>query len=230
MEHLILKCENCSVRYSVRLSDVGNVGRYVRCSNCTHSWFQEPIEVSIKGFETVKKYMNEHPSIHEQDPDESKKKITTVPDQVDVQRTPLYLKIIPIFLFLLLLGSGALFFYEGLSPYIGGVYSILGVNSSDGIELEDVKMIKRVKGNKMDISLTGNVVNKSDEPKIVPSMRAELYSSSGKKMLALHSKSTGEILEPGEVKSINKKLSKLPKSAKVLAFDIGNNIDMIRRN
>ena len=39
---MIITCPNCSMRYLVATSAIGDEGRDVRCANCNHQWFQEP--------------------------------------------------------------------------------------------------------------------------------------------------------------------------------------------
>lgn len=40
---MIIACPNCSTRYSLDPGTVGSTGKSVRCSNCGHLWFQEPL-------------------------------------------------------------------------------------------------------------------------------------------------------------------------------------------
>lgn len=42
---MIIACHECGTRYAVPDTAIGAEGRTVRCANCKHSWFQEPVFV-----------------------------------------------------------------------------------------------------------------------------------------------------------------------------------------
>jgi len=47
---MIIQCDNCSRKFSVKDEDIPKEGRLVQCSNCSQKWFQAPIIIqsSIK--------------------------------------------------------------------------------------------------------------------------------------------------------------------------------------
>lgn len=40
---MILTCPSCTTRYMIGAAAIGEKGRVVRCANCQHEWFQEPL-------------------------------------------------------------------------------------------------------------------------------------------------------------------------------------------
>ena len=45
---MILSCPSCKARYVVPDSAIGPTGRKVRCAQCRHSWFQEPVPLDLR--------------------------------------------------------------------------------------------------------------------------------------------------------------------------------------
>ncbi len=41
---MIVSCPNCNSRYNLTPAQIGPEGRTVRCTNCSESWFQKPLE------------------------------------------------------------------------------------------------------------------------------------------------------------------------------------------
>ncbi|MBT4218784.1 MAG: hypothetical protein HOE26_02305 [Rhodospirillaceae bacterium] len=40
---MIISCPNCATTYNIDAGAVGNDGKAVRCSSCSHQWLQKPV-------------------------------------------------------------------------------------------------------------------------------------------------------------------------------------------
>ncbi len=75
-----LICPNCDAQYEVDDAVIPDGGRDVQCSNCGHTWFQEPNKLEDDGFDAVPE-----PAWQEHDRQESSEESTDpdAPDQDD---------------------------------------------------------------------------------------------------------------------------------------------------
>ena len=44
---MLIECNNCLKKFTVKDSDIPNKGRTVQCGNCSTQWFQMPIDPKI---------------------------------------------------------------------------------------------------------------------------------------------------------------------------------------
>lgn len=65
---MILTCESCSTQFSVSAEALGPSGRRVKCSRCSHSWFQKPEETVPDAVAEVIAALDSEPKPEEQRP------------------------------------------------------------------------------------------------------------------------------------------------------------------
>ena len=195
---MILVCPACSTRYLVPDTAIGVEGRQVRCANCKNSWFAEGPETVVAAeppppppptpvqqefpdppihHEEATAPAAEEPSYHapaSDDPDPFAHEPPFKP-----RRNPAKMwTAIAVGLFLVLgAGIGAVAWF-GPPSFIAG----LGSEASDSaLDVQLVRSPERrtlASGHEL-LSISGRIVNMTDEEQRVPDIRAELRNAQG---------------------------------------------------
>lgn len=212
---MILTCPSCSSRYAVDSQALGASGRYVRCSNCQHTWFQEPAADAPKPVD-----LTPRPSLAGYD--------SPLPPGSNLPAFPPGKK---------KRGGGAIWFlliaivFGGLTaavmarndivrfwPQAAQFYALAGLtgwNLGDGLDLRDVAPVRREDTGT--VAVQGRVVNIAGEPRPVPKLRATVTSAQGQVLKEWSFASGATILMPGESHEFHQDLPDMPRGGAQMA-------------
>ena len=195
---MILVCPACSTRYLVPDTAIGVEGRQVRCANCKNSWFAEGPE-TVAAAEPpppppttpVQQEFPDPPIRHEEETAPAAEEAvyhTPASDDPDPfaheppfkpRRNPARMwTAIAIGLFLVL-GAGI-----GAIAWFGPPNFIAGLGSETSDSALDVQLVRSperrtlASGHEL-LSISGRIVNMTDEEQRVPDIRAELRNAQG---------------------------------------------------
>lgn len=195
---MILECPSCQNRYLVDPRALGVSGRTVRCANCKNQWFatQEPqdeLEPEVLSVEDVAE--QEIPPIPQG---------SSVPALQRARPAPMALKLATAALGVLCLIVGFIYAQPAIQhsvPALAGVYSAMGMYSSEGVVLAGLEYEKSSAENSLKDShtLKGYLVNTSAEPRKMPRLRLTLQGKDGL-LLRRKTLSDDSVLAPGESK------------------------------
>ena len=137
----------------------------------------------------------------------------------------------PFISLILILFFGLFFYYDSLNQsFLSSFYESIKLHSTEGIKIENIKVVKRVRNNKLDVLLTGDIVNDSDIPKKIPAMKISFLTKTGEALAVLKSQDVdSHYIDPKTNRSFYKKLVQLPRSSKILEVELGNYLELLIR-
>jgi len=232
---MILVCPACSTRYLVPDTAIGVEGRQVRCANCKNSWFAE-------GPETVPAapapppppptpVQQEFPDVPANEPLKEEPRVekpASRPPPIDgtdpfahevpfkPRRNPAKMwTAIAVGLFLLLAaGIGAVAWF-GPPSFVAGIG---GDAANSALDVQLVRSPERrtlASGHEL-LSISGRIVNMTDEEQRVPDIRAELRNAQGAVVYDWTIQAPQRSLPPREMVEFNSAEIDIPRNAEEL--------------
>lgn len=121
-------------------------------------------------------------------------------------------------------------FRPSLQSSLPGIYSLLGMPSSQGLVLADIEMRQRPSRSKARFVVEGKIINTSEEPRVLPILRVAIADKAGN-WITSREYEAEETLEPGEAYPF--KASKLETAfidrVDHLIVELGNGVELMLR-
>lgn len=227
---MILICPACSTRYLVPDTAIGVDGRQVRCANCKNSWFAEGPDTVVEPPSppppppTPVQQEFPEPPVEEPRVEKPFHKPATSPDSDPFAHEPPFKPrrnpakmwtAIAIGIFLVL-GTGI-----GAVAWFGPPNFIAGIGDGAGDSALDVQLVRSperrtlASGHEL-LSISGRIVNMTDEEQRVPDIRAELRNAQGAVVYDWTIQAPQRSLPPREMVEFNSAEIDIPRNAEEL--------------
>lgn len=237
---MILSCPACKTRYVVPDSAIGPAGRQVRCASCRHSWHQvpPPLDLGTGEAEAPPPPLAAPPPRRE--PERTVRDVPPAPARpasamigpepeeesgsydafahqppFKPRRNPAKMwTILAIAAALLMLAATAAISWFGL-PEFAGRFALGDRAGESPLRIEAVSSERRAmaSGNDM-LTVTGRIVNASDQPQPVPQLQGELRDAQGRAVYRWPISPPVPELPPGQSVTFNSGEVGTPRSAR----------------
>lgn len=202
---MMLNCPSCGSRFLVDPGHIAPKGRKVRCGNCGHSWRQMPQAAVAEAGEAAMTITR----LDEFDEARRRAAARRGPALPEPPRSPgMMIGWSLLVLLVILLVAGAWFERERimvLVPETTRLYALVGLAGppppavGEGLELRDVTSVRRLVDGQRTLLIEGSVVNVTDQPLGVPTMRAVLTDPQGQEITHWTFTAEGSDLPPGGI-------------------------------
>jgi len=194
---MIVSCSACKTRYLIDPAVLGEAGRVVRCAKCRHSWMQTPPADLPRRLDLV-------PAPPPSLPPAPNFGLPVRYHAPRRRRWPV--AVLAAAVAGLIVGTGVGYFgreriietwpstkrvYEMIGEFIGFPTSTL--------EVRDVRLVEQPLAGLTVLVLEGNIVNTTDEPQIMPELRASLLDAEKRNLFDWTFAVDQEIVGPGEI-------------------------------
>lgn len=213
---MILQCSECKARYLVPDQAIGDAGRTVRCANCSHTWFEHPVERTQSEKDELDKMLESivpAPVATKPIP-----KGSNLPTQRR-EPIPAGVKASMALALVVAIALAILVFRPAL----------YGFPPSRGLELADIVMIKMGGDKVPSYQLSGKITNTSKDAMTLPTLRITAVDSDGRSLQFWDYAGEGKVLAPGESIPFASNLEVRMTTATRFVVELGNSLELTLR-
>ncbi len=206
---MLISCPNCNTSFAVPARAIGETGKKVKCSKCAHNWFQEPVK-----FETAKidKLLNV----------ENLGSDKNLPVKVKKKLNPLHIAASVLLLSLIILTE----IMKNPSSY-QAVANKIRLDDHSVVKFVNFKSESKINDNKLDFSLSGQIINTSEKRVKIPDVDVKIMSKGSRVITHAKLKPEKDSLEPYEVFSYSPQITRVTGNADKIVLSYGNWLENI---
>lgn len=194
---MILSCTDCGARFKVDPSLLGQEGRTVRCGSCGHSWHQMPGQGEPAAPDSPDSALDKLDEQRERA--RARRPVVTSERSTGSARA---LGWVALALFLVGIAGLLVFAQEKImatSPGTARFYEMVGLLEvvGEGLDLRDVLSERREVDGERTLVIEGTIVNRSDQLRRLPELRASLVDAAGMELTTWTFLAKSDTLPPG---------------------------------
>lgn len=192
---MLIRCPQCSTAFNVPTSAIGESGRKVKCTKCSHIWFQEPLKTKdLHSFLSIDERLRPL--------DAFKSAPANLPARI---KSPIGAWQIAFAAFLILIFAGTFTLTRYQSYPI--IKNTLQMERTDGLRFSDFSISKTIIDNKYEFNISGFLINTTDEIKTVPNITMEIHTKGLKMLDSKNLKLPQDTIAPATQIYFNSKIS-----------------------
>lgn len=207
-------CPNCSANFIVNPEQIGKDGRKVRCSRCTHIWYQRLNEQQISEISKINYVLVEDNKDEKLPP---LGKGINLPAPLPMKLTP-YLYMIPLVLAVLFSIS-----YFAINNNFN-IETILN-DSKEKISIQEIEVVRAEKLEKLEIKY--KMHNSSNNGIEAPLIQIRLLDKNNNTVKSITKEYKNLILLPNNSIDLIEEIADVPDSVENVSLLVGNRIDFI---
>ncbi len=224
---MIIQCENCDSKYKVDLNEIGDEGRFVRCSHCGHEWVLYKNDMQKEDYDSNHKCISTNQDYQNIDSCLTYSVVEESSSNLRPSNARLYISFLFIIISLLAnIFLGSIIIED--SNYYESIQRALGLDSGRNLKISDISIKMFPSKSSQELALNFVIHNDSDINEKASNLRITAFDKERKKIAELVSPNS-YIINARETRSIYSLIKDVPLDTRYISIEFSNHLDMILR-